>query len=221
VMPSAPDVTIRKADLLYIDNRSFVIVLLTSSQTVKNKLIRTQFPITNADVAFLDRIIKECFLGKTLNEITLNVIRQAEYLAENLSVIISDIVDFIAEVIEEKADAELYAYGVGRILNHPEYRDTEKARRLLEYLSQKHRFDEFSKFSTDDSQVQIAIGNENTAEPLRDASVVYGAYGIGENFKGIIGVVGPTRMDYAKVYANLNYFIENLNDLIKKTFFNE
>ena len=64
--------------------------------------------------------------------------------------------------------------------------------------------------------MQILIGPENVNEALKDASVVVASYDIGDNMRGLIGVVGPTRMDYATVAARLSYFAESLTKMFGK-----
>lgn len=56
-----------------------------------------------------------------------------------------------------------------------------------------------------ENEVRVLIGPENVAEELRDSSVVLATYDAGENMRGLIGVVGPTRMDYSKVAAKLSF----------------
>ena len=58
--------------------------------------------------------------------------------------------------------------------------------------------------------VQILVGPENVAKELKDTSVVMTRFDIGDGMQGMIGVVGPTRMDYAQVTARLSYFAESL-----------
>ena len=64
--------------------------------------------------------------------------------------------------------------------------------------------------------MQILIGPENVSEALKDTSVVVASYDIGDNMRGLIGVVGPTRMDYATVAARLSYFAEGLTRMFGK-----
>ena len=66
------------------------------------------------------------------------------------------------------------------------------------------------------SHMQILIGPENVNEALKDTSVVVASYDIGDNMRGLIGVVGPTRMDYATVAARLSYFAEGLTRMFGK-----
>ena len=64
--------------------------------------------------------------------------------------------------------------------------------------------------------VQILIGPENVDAALKESSVVIASYDIGENMRGLVGVVGPTRMDYATVAARLSYFAENLSKMFSR-----
>ena len=59
--------------------------------------------------------------------------------------------------------------------------------------------------------MQILIGPENVNDALKESSVVIASYDIGDNMRGLVGVVGPTRMDYATVAARLSYFAESLS----------
>ena len=68
----------------------------------------------------------------------------------------------------------------------------------------------------DGEGIKVLIGPENVAEELKDSSVVLASYDMGDDTKGLIGVVGPTRMDYAKVTARLSYFAESLSKMFGK-----
>ena len=148
---------------------------------------------------------------------------QAEREAGNLSSYVEPVMNFAAEIMSAGTSGDMFVGGASKILSHPEYRDPDKARRLLDYLSSDQR-DMVHSIKFDDEagdssgSMHITIGRENLAEPLQDASVIYRTYGVGRHLRGVIGVVGPTRMDYARVAANLNYFVEGLNKLLKTAF---
>lgn len=217
VMSGASEVYIRKFDLMLVDSRTVVVVVVTSSAAVRNTYLKTAFPISEEEIEILNRMLNSRFVGLTLDKIDLLLVRQAEREMGKLSPLVSPIINFAAEVMEEGADSHVYIGGASRILSHPEYRDTEKAQKLLDFISERQDLGHMH-YAEEPGQVKIAIGTENEAEPLRDASMVYGTYGIGDNFKGTLGVIGPVRMDYAKVAANLNYFLTGLNKLLRETF---
>ena len=85
------------------------------------------------------------------------------------------------------------------------------AQPLLSYLSEEN---DAARFPVPkDDPMRILIGPENVADALKDTSVVMASYDIGEGMRGVIGVVGPTRMDYAKITARLSYLAEGLSKL--------
>ncbi len=225
LMPSASGESIKKLDIFLTDPQTAVVVIVTDSALLRNKRIRLAFAASDEEVAFAVRILNENLTGKTLDEISLSAVRSMAHEARNLSQLIFDVCDFASEVLDSTKDADVSLGGISRILEHPEYRDPEKAQELLAYLTDKREIVRHAREHAPEngkgSGIKIYIGSENGESSLCDASVVYGTYDMGENLRGVIGIVGPRRMDYAKVAANLNYFINGFNKLLKDSFFNE
>ena len=101
----------------------------------------------------------------------------------------------------------------GQLFKQPEFQDFDRANDLMNLLTdQKDRLPVLDE----NTPMQILLGPENVNEALKDASVVVASYDIGDNMRGLIGVVGPTRMDYATVAARLSYFAESLTKMFGK-----
>jgi len=225
LMPSPSSERVMKFDVLIIDERYAIVVIVTSSGLLKNKRIRLATSATEEEIRQVVRILNTHFTNRTLDEISLSLIKRASAEAGNLAYLVTAVAEFAGEVLDDSGDGDIYLDGISRMLNHPEYRDPEKARELLNYLSDKREILRHTKehFSDDNvaGQIRFSIGTENSDEPLKDAGIVYGTYDLGKNLQGVIGIVGPTRMDYAKVAANLNYFINGFNKLIRDSFFTD
>ena len=225
LMPSPSSETVMKFDVLIIDERYAIAVIVTSSGILKNKRIRLSSLPSEDEIRNVVRILNTYFTNRTLDEISLSLIKRASVEAGELSYLVSAVAEFAGEVLDDTSDGDVYLDGISRMLNHPEYRDPEKARELLNYLSDKQEILRHTKehFRDDNmpGQIRFSIGTENSDEPLKDAGIVYGTYDLGKNLQGVIGIVGPRRMDYAKVAANLNYFITGFNKLIKDSFFTD
>ena len=225
LMPSPSSETVMKFDVLIIDERFAIAVIVTSSGLLKNKRIRLASPPSEEEIRQVVRILNTYFTNRTLDEISLSLIKRASLEAGELAYLVTAVADFAGEVLDDSGDGDVYLDGISRMLNHPEYRDPEKAQELLSYLSDKqgiirHTQEQFSSDSLP-GPIRFSIGTENSDLPLKDAGIVYGTYDLGKNLQGVIGIVGPRRMDYAKVAANLNYFINGFNKLLKDSFFNE
>jgi heat-inducible transcriptional repressor len=100
-------------------------------------------------------------------------------------------------------------------LGQPEYRDPAKAQEILAHLDE----DVISNLPatlSPEHKMQILVGPENIARELQDTSVVMTRFDIGDGMQGMVGVVGPTRMDYAQVTARLSFFTESLSRMFSK-----
>jgi heat-inducible transcriptional repressor len=120
---------------------------------------------------------------------------------------------FTIELLCEAKVGRQHIAGAMSLLDHPEYRDIDKAQRLIRYLSGDK---ELARLPSPDSagEMKITIGPENLADELRDSSVISVRYDVGDDMQGLIGVVGPTRMDYSKVAARLAYIARGLSWLL-------
>ena len=211
---NARRVTIRRFDLIMVDTNSFIVVAMTDTNVVKNKLIRLPADLSEPQLQLLTTLLNTSFVNKTLDELTPELMRVAEHAAGSSYGLISLVVSFAMEVLEDLENSPVYTAGTSHILDQPEYQDVGKAQKLMTYLSQEqHMMQSLALPAMGDENTRILIGPENVADELKDTSVVLASYDIGDGLRGVIGVVGPTRMDYGKVAAKLSYVADGLSKL--------
>ena len=207
-------VTIQRFDLLMVASDSFIIVVMTDTNVVRNRLVRLPADLSEAQLQLLNTLLNTTFTGLTLDEITPELMRVASHAAGEAYGLISLVVSFAMEVLEELESRPVHTMGIANLLAHPEYQSLERAQPLMSYLSEEHDPKRFP--IPQESSMKIVIGPENVAAELKDTSVVVASYDIGDGMRGVIGVVGPTRMDYAKITARLSYFAEGLSRMFGK-----
>lgn len=210
--------TIRRFDLIMVDVNSFIVVVMTDNNVVKNKLIHLPAELNEPQLQLLTTLLNSSFVGKSLEELTPELMRVAEHAAGSSYGLISLVVSFAMEVLDDMENSPVYTSGASHILNHPEYQDVGKAQKLMSYLSEEQSLAHSLAIpSMGGDNTRILIGPENVADELKDTSVVLASYDIGDGLRGVIGVVGPTRMDYAKVAAKLSYVADGLSKLFGQT----
>jgi heat-inducible transcriptional repressor len=130
--------------------------------------------------------------------------------------LVAVIAGFTIELLCEAKAIGASVTGEMKLLNHPEYQDINKIQRIINYLSDDK---ELTRLPSPDNsgEIKITIGVENLADELKDSSIIAARYNAGDDMQGLIGVVGPTRMDYSKVAARLAYIAQGLGDLISGT----
>ena len=205
-------ITIRRFDLLLVEQSAFIAVVMTDTNVVKNRLFCLPLNLEEEQLHCLAAILNTHFVNLTAAEISYDTVQTAESAAGPLSGLISLVVSFAIEVMEDLEHYKVYTTGASHLLEHPEYRNIEKAQQLMSFLSDGKELARIPP-PDDRSPMKFLIGPENLADALKDTSVVVACYDIGDNMQGLIGVVGPTRMDYARVAARLSYFADGLSRL--------
>jgi heat-inducible transcriptional repressor len=210
---TAAPATIKRFDLIYIDEKTMIIVLLLSNDTVKNKLVHLPFSVDQGTVTRLATVFNTSFTGITEDQITGSLVTSAEQASGDTYGLAAAVAAYAIEILKNAKAGAAFVTGAGHLLSQPEFRDPDKASQVMHYLSDSSHVMDLSDFS-EVGEVKVLIGPENVADELRDSSVMMATYNIGDNMQGLIGVVGPTRMDYSKVAAKLSYIAAGLSKLL-------
>ena len=206
-------VTAKRFDILYVDANTFIIVILLGNNTVKNKLVHLPFSVEQAQIHKFSALFNAGFTGLTEDQITPVLISATERAACDNMGVTSIIAAFTIEALSQSHTGAAFVTGESSLLRHPEFRDPDKAHRVISYLSDSEHLMGLPGKDVSEG-VRVIIGPENVAEELRDSSVVMASYDAGDGQRGLIGVVGPTRMDYAAVAAKLKYIADGLSRLL-------
>ena len=204
-------VNIKRFDIIYVDANTFIIVAMMSNNTVKNKLVRLPVSVNEGLMKKLSALFNANFTGISEDQITPLLINSTERAADDTMGITSVIASFAIEILSEADKPMAFVTGENRLLNQPEYRDPDKAHKLMSYLSTGGHILPPADNMAGSEEVRVLIGPENVAEELKDSSVVIASYDAGDNTRGLIGVVGPTRMDYSAVAAKLSFLAAGLS----------
>ena len=197
------ELTAQRFEFVPIDQHSFILVLLLSNKAVHNKLIHLPSIIDQAVLHKLTALFCANFTGKTEHEITQELILATEQAAGDRIGLTAVIAGFLLQVLLGAKISQTMVQGSSALLNHPEFQDVSRAKQVLDLLSNEQELIRLPM--PEEDGIQILIGPENIANELKNTSVVVAKYDAGDNMQGIIGVLGPTRMDYAKVAAKLSY----------------
>ena len=193
-------VTARRFDLLAVDGQSCIVVMMTSDQRVKSQLLRTQLKVDPEQLPALVNLLNGHFTGVSAGEMNQRLLPAAGQLSPQLFLLLSQVVAYGSEALEAAGQREIITAGASQLLKLPEFQNAGKAHQLMSFLA-----DSKEDLPMPEHQpMEFLIGPENVSEALKDASVVVASYDIGGDMRGLIGVVGPTRMDYAAVAARLS-----------------
>ncbi|MBQ1742542.1 MAG: heat-inducible transcription repressor HrcA, partial [Oscillospiraceae bacterium] len=207
------ELTVKRFELLPVDERSFIVVVMTDDMNVKSQLQQSPLAFDANRLSDLKNLLNTHFASHTREEMSVHLMSVSDQLSPELFLVLSKTVEYAREVLEDAMHRDVVTAGTSQILKMPEYRDIDKAHELMTFMVDNK---ENLPIPEDDTPLKILIGPENVNEALRDTSVVVASYDIGDGMRGLVGVVGPTRMDYATVTARLSYFADSLTRMFGK-----
>lgn len=208
--------TIRRIDAIPCDGTVFVLLVVLGNGVVRDKVIHLgEKPSTSALCDFLSTA-NGLLVGLEPAAVTVGHLKTlsaaAEYGCHDL---MARLVDFISELAEASTEMEISTAGESNLLSYPEYRDPDRAKELFGFLKEADNVEWLPM--PGEAPLVVRIGAENSALPLRDASLMVTGCYLGNGYRGYIGIVGPTRMNYSRLAARLSYFAHGLSSVLGET----
>lgn len=215
IKPKASSVSIRKFDVIYVDKHSLLLVMISNQGNISTKRISLESPISQLTASDLANALNDNISGLTANEITLPIIMELEAAMGDRAYIVSPIIKIIYESMGELDDGDLKVSGMDRLLQYPEYSNKEHLRELLGVLESKDEI--LDLVSTPESDgINVVIGSESSVKVMNNSALVFKPVVRNGKRIGAIGIIGPRRMDYAKVVATIEGLADNVESVLNE-----
>lgn len=216
--PELQRIVVEHLEFVRLDARRVVAIIVGRSGVVHNRILFTDEPIEQDELDRIGRLLTEEFCGRTLPRIR-------ALLEQRLSEERAAYDRFVARSLElgrrtleaEEAETAVFVEGTSNLIYSPEFADPDKSRTLLEALERKRTLIDLLGRVLDGRGVQVMIGDEQPSADLVECSLVATTYGSGDRVMGTLGVVGPTRMEYAQAIA----LVDHLGRLLDRFFSRE
>lgn len=207
--------TVQRFDLLQAGSGSFILVLMLSDDQVVNKLIKLPLRVEETDLKLLSAVLNAAMTELPLEGFTEELLDKVMRSSGAAAALVPVIVDFTTETLKNNANTNMAVAGRSRLLGLPEFQDVAKAQRVMDSIDEE-TLSALPAVMSNANGTKVIVGPENVADELKNTSVVMTKFDIGDGMQGMIGVVGPQRMDYAQVTARLSYFAESLSKVFAK-----
>lgn len=209
--PQMNRVIIRHIQLVPVTKEAALLVVVTDGGIIKDTIVYIGEGMTSDQLYALSNIMTKKTAGLPVEEAELAIRELINSELTEHRQTLGSIIDAINKNVSEKKDVVLG--GATNILKHPEYSDVQRASEFLASLDEKEKLIKLmSNAST--VEFQFTIGSENQYDNMRETSMVTAIYGSGGIPLGTIGVIGPTRMDYAHVLSILRLVGRGMSDVL-------
>ena len=210
---------IKKCEVISVSGGCSLLIIVTESGVVRNKIIPVA--ISESKSIVLSEIINKTLSGRSANEINFDIIDSMKsVMIERLQFtleVVSEFLNYVYDAIDELDDTEIYMDNTKSILR---FNNIEKAEKMFALLEDKKKMKELID-SGEDSRVNIKIGSETGQEEMKDCSLITVNYSLDNKVMGKLGVIGPKRMDYAKVVASLDCISEHIDKILYQMYIGE
>lgn len=203
----------RHIQLVKLSATTILVLIVTDTGYVENKIIELKIELSAEELDRISQLLNQKLRGislKDLHTTLLNDIRSELVFHDQ---IFNESIKLLIKTIANRTNERVFVDGTTKILEQPEFSDLQKFKPLMNVLEEEERL--YKLLSRNMGRgPQIKIGHENEDLGLNDCSVVSASYEIAGRIVGVIGVLGPTRMDYAKVLPIVEYTSEILSELL-------
>ena len=208
-MPKTNYSRFKHIELVSLQDLLVLVVFVMYGARVKQQLISLTDPIDQTDLNKITNKLNDVYFGMNREQIS-------SYNTD-LSILEKSIRDYLLRImqIEDEPDSEeAYLEGWHFLLHQPEFEQTNRIVGLMELAEHRNLLRTILPMQMPSQGIKVVIGKENEVQTIQDYSIIIGRYGLEGEAVGTVGVVGPTRMQYARNLSVVSYLISILNDLV-------
>ena len=210
VGPNVEEHTIMDIKFVLLGSNVMMAIILTESGIIREAIIKFDETLTEEQVKNLNYIFVNKLVGKSIDEINGSF---EEYLGTELKAgirVIRKIIDEINKVLKTTSN-EVYLEGTNKSFDLPEFKKAEIAKDFMNALDAKELVADVLNTGIAED-INVYIGDELSDEKLKNFSVITFNHILGDKDIGTIGIIGPKRMDYAKVISVMKYISKKLKE---------
>lgn len=224
VSPSLAENRLKHIEFVQLPDKRILVVLVSISNIIHNKVIRTSDELTQDELDRTARYLNTEFSGKSLLAIRAEIVELMQEEKALYDRLLQNAVLLCERSLEgEERTGEVYVDGTSNILTKPDFVDVERMRELFRTFEEKSRLIKIlNECVSHDAQtfpgeVHVVIGREHHASSMRNCALITAPYRIGSNESvGTLGVVGPMRIEYARIMAMVNYMAKLIEDRLSE-----
>ncbi len=206
--PQGSFARIKHLDLVSLEPQEVLLILLLEGNLLRQQVINLSETSTQAELTKLGARLNALLDGRSSDEAR----RRYDSTPLGLEKEMLGSVIAVLDLYEKGGESLVVHDGVRNLLRHPEFAESSRLHQVLEVLEETRYLTVLLRQLIGDSDLQIVIGSENSSSQLQGCTVVLMSYGPSDRLKGVLGVIGPTRMAYSQTVARLQAVARRASD---------
>lgn len=213
-LPPKPEMTtFNRIELIKYKRNIIIAILLTDEGVFRNRMLNVPEDITQDDLNRIADYINAEYAGLSLDEIKRTLVKRMQHEKVLWDKLISKAIDICQQALHIAEDA-VFISGLYDVMDLPDFSDIARIKELSRAIKDKHMILKLLEEFSESEGVKVVIGGENPIDDLKGLSVVSAAYKEGDRPIGVIALIGPKRMNYAKAIS----MVDMVARCVSKTF---
>ena len=209
-----PTARFKYIKFLPLSGNKVILCIVTDDGDMDNGLITIPAGMTPAELDYLAGRMSRMLEGTPISEITSDMLQKVYYEVSHDEVMLNSLKRTLREIAAKNNEQKVFLGGTKQLLNQPEFQNMDRVKDLLGILEEEKVVKDLLN-AGDQSGLKITIGSENKFTGIKDCSMVQATYRLNGEIVGTMAVLGPTRMEYRKVIAVMNYLHKYLETILK------
>jgi heat-inducible transcriptional repressor len=205
--PRSKETSLRHVQLVPLQETSALCVVVLNEARVRQQVMAFREPVDQSALLVAANRLNERYGGLSVAQIK----RLAQPAGELDELVLRSVMELLDE--EAAALGDVFRDGVREVLSQPEFSRSDRILDLIDVLEQRTLSTRIPIRQLGDEDISVVIGSENNYEAMRECSIVVARYGSEEGPSGVVAVLGPTRMRYARTIPTVRYLASLLGEL--------
>lgn len=197
--PQGSQARIKHVDLVSLEPTEILLIILLEGNLLRQQVVNVTEPATQVELSKLAARLNSSLGGRASDDVR----RHYEAAELGLEKELLGRVVTVLDLYEKGSESLVVHDGVRNLVRQPEFAESSRLQQVLEVLEETRYLTVLLRQLIGESDLQIVIGSENASSQLQGCAVVLTTYGPSNRLKGVLGVIGPTRMAYSQTVARL------------------
>jgi len=206
--PQGSQARIKHLDLVSLEPTEVLLILLLEGNLLRQQVLTIGQEATQAELTRVGSKLNSTLGGRGSDDVR----RHYESAALGLDKELLGRIVTVLDLYEKGTESLVVHDGVRNLLRQPEFAESSRLQQVLEVLEETRYLTVLLRELIGESNLQIVIGSENASSQLQGCAVVLTTYGPSNQMKGVLGVIGPTRMAYSQTVARLQAVARSASD---------
>ena len=212
--PPLQETIFKRIEFIRIKRNQILTIFVTTSGLVQNRVVEMEEDLSQDELNKITQYLNDVLVGLSLREVRKLIVEEMRREKAVYDELLQKTLQLGGESVESPEERDLYIEGQTKILDEPAFADVERMKELFKAFEEKSVLVKLLDRSMKAQGVQILFGSECGVAGIEGCSLITSTYGHSGRFMGILGVMGPMRMNYSRIIPVVDYTAKLLTDIL-------